>query len=566
MKNLKLLLIVTYFIFFPKVNFSQYGYQLAFPNMPNFALPIEMTHAYDGTNRMFVAQQRGIVYVFNNSPTVSTRKTFINITKVSQSGSETGLLGLAFHPNYENNRYFYVNFTFDTAGVIKSRISRFTASNSNPDTALVSSELILMTLTQPYSNHNGGKIAFGNDGYLYISFGDGGSGGDPLGNGQNRSTLLGKILRINVDSTANGQQYAIPTSNPFYANVNGYKEEIYAYGLRNVWKFSFDYPTDRLYAGDVGQGAYEEVDIVENGKNYGWNKMEGFHCYGTCDTTGKGFIRPIHEYTHSVGVSITGGYVYRGSLLPGLYGKYIYADYGTGRIWGLKYDGINPLTNDSIQKATFSVSTFGVDQNNELYFTSYSSSTAKIYKFYTPNIATLSLKAIIEGLYIPSLDRTSLKDTLRVYVHQTTAPYNLVDSSKTVIDSTTFTGICTFNSAATGKYYIKTIHRSGLETWSRTGGDSIVKGSVKSYDFTTDSTKAFGNNEKKVGTRYCIFSGDIVKDGTVDVSDIISAYSDVVNFESGYIVSDVNGDFTTDVSDLLIIYNNAVNFVELIRP
>lgn len=571
MEKIKFLLLICIFIFSPKINKAQYSYKEAFPNLPGFAYPVEMVHADDGTNRLFVLQQRGLIYVFNNSPTVSTRKTFMDLSPiVTQSLGELGLLGLAFHPNYENNRYLYVYYTRDTTiggtGYWKSHVSRFTASPSNPDSALRSTELILINVLQPYSNHNGGKLAFGNDGYLYISLGDGGSGGDPLGNGQSRTTLLGKILRINVDSTANGQQYAIPATNPYYGNVNGYKEEIYAYGLRNTWKFSFDYPTNRLYAGDVGQGTYEEVDIIENGKNYGWNKMEGFHCYGTCDTTGKGFTRPIWEYNHSTGgISITGGYVYRGSLVPGLYGKYIYADYGTARIWGLTYNGVT-ATNDSIQKATFQISTFGMDQNGEVYFFSYAASTGRIYKFYTPNVSTLDLKVIVEGLYNENLNRMNIRDTVKAYVHQNTTPYAVVDSAKTVIDSTTFSGLCFFNNTPNGKYYIRLYHRNGLETWSRSGGDSITKGNVVSYDFTSDSTKAYGNNEKKKGTKYCVYSGEIEKDGIIDVTDIIEVYADVVNVATGYLPADMNGDYITDVDDLLIVHNNSINVVNVIKP
>lgn len=573
MEKIKFLILICIFIFSPKIN-AQYGYQIAFPNLPNFSSPIEVTNAGDGTNRIFVAQQRGLVYVFNNSPTVSVRKTFINLTsKVSQSGSELGLLGLAFHPDYENNRYFYVDYTKDTTiggnASWKTIVSRFTTSISNPDTAVLSTEVILFSVIQPYTNHNGGKLAFGNDGYLYISLGDGGSGGDPQGNGQNKSTFLGKILRINVDSAANGNQYSIPTTNPFYGNLNGWKEEIYAYGLRNMWKFSFDYPTDRLWGGDVGQGAYEEIDLIENGKNYGWNKMEGFHCYpsNSCDTTGYGFTRPVWEYNHTTGgISITGGYVYRGSALPGLYGKYIYADYGTGRIWGLTYNGTGMVTNDSLQKTTFSISTFGVDENNELYFCRYSGSLGNLYRLYTPNISTLNLKAIVEGLYDTGNNRLNLRDSIGVFVHQINSPYNVLDSANTVLDSLNFSGLCFFNNTPNGKYYLRLYHRNGLETWSRAGGDSIKKGVTVSYDFTNDSSKAYGNNEIKVGSNWCVYSGELVKDGIIDVSDILDDYDDVLNITTGYYPSDINGDYITDVTDLLIIHNNSLNVVSVVKP
>lgn len=563
-QKFSLLLLVLVFSL-PVIVNGQYILQPAFPNLAVFSNPIEITNADDGTNRMFVAQQRGIIYVFNNSPTVNIRRTFMSLSsKVSQSGNETGLLGLAFHPNYENNRYFYVNFTFDSAGTLRSRISRFTASQSNPDTALNSSELILMTLTQPFSNHNGGKVAFGPDGYLYISFGDGGSGGDPNGNGQNRAVILGKILRINVDSASGGRNYAIPVTNPYFGNVLGYREEIYAYGLRNVWKFSFDFPTNRLWAGDVGQGTYEEIDLIERGKNYGWNKMEGFHCYGTCDTTGKGFTRPVFEYNHSIGASITGGFVYRGALLPGLYGKYIYADYSAGKIWALTYDGINPATNQLLQDTNLLLSSFGVDQNNEIYVSNLIG--GGIYKLINLGAITLNLKLAIEGFYNAASNSLSIEDSVRVYLHQITNPYNAVDSARTSIDSLSLSGLCFFNNAPTGKYYIRIKHRNGLETWSRTGGDSLKRGLANSYDFTTDSTKAYGNNEKLKGSVYCIYSGDVNQNGVIDVIDNSLIDDDVYNFVTGFNNTDLNADGIVDVLDLSIVDTNANNFVSLQRP
>ena len=230
-------LIVILLLLSPIIGSAQYKLRPAFTGLADFNKPIEMVHADDGTNRLFILQQGGIIYVINNSPSVTVKKIFLNLTsKVSQGseGSEIGLLGIAFHPDYENNRYFYVSYTFDTIvggfNTYRSRIARYTASSSNPDSALASSESIILTQPQPYSNHNGGKVAFGPDGYLYISFGDGGSGGDPQGNGQNRATLLGKILRINIDSAGGGKQYSIPVTNPYYGNGSGYKEEIYSYG------------------------------------------------------------------------------------------------------------------------------------------------------------------------------------------------------------------------------------------------------------------------------------------------------------------------------------------------
>ncbi|MEO6693936.1 MAG: PQQ-dependent sugar dehydrogenase [Ignavibacteria bacterium] len=549
---------------------AQYKMVTAFPNMTAaFDNPIELVHAYDGTNRLFVAQQRGLIYVFNNSPTVSTRKTFINLSsKVSSSGSEKGLLGLTFHPNYETNRYFYVNYTFDSAAVPWSRISRYTASSANPDTALLNTESILLTLRQPFDNHNGGKVAFGNDGYLYISFGDGGSGGDPFDNGQSRITLLGKILRINVDTTTATSGYGIPSSNPYFAHPT-YKKEIYAYGLRNVWKFNFDYPTNRIYAGDVGQNVFEEVDIIEIGKNYGWNKMEGFHCYpdtNICDTAGRGFTRPILEYRHNVGQSITGGHVYRGQYLPGLTGRYVYADYIQGTVWALRYDGINPVTNVLLQDTNFNISAFGTDQNNELYVCRYGSTTGRIYKFVNTSVLTLDLKAAIQGYYEPSTNKLNIRDTVDIYLRSTIAPYALIDSTSAVLDSLTFSSPAIFSNAPAGSYYIVIKSRNTLETWSKIGGESFVKGGLTSYDFTNDSTKAYGNNLEKEGSVYTIFSGDVNSDGVVDGSDVSIIDNDAASLLLGYNVSDLTGDGIVDGSDLLIADNNATQFVILIRP
>lgn len=545
---------------------AQYKMRVAFPNLATFNNPIEMVNAGDGTNRLFVAQQRGLIYVFQNTPNVSSRKTFLDLTgKVSASGSETGLLGVAFHPDYENNRYFYIDYTFDSASLLWSRVSRFETSSSNPDTAVRSTEKILLTVAQPFSNHNGGKIAFGPDGYLYISFGDGGSGGDPGNRAQNRALLLGKILRINVDSTQSGLSYAIPPTNPYYQNTDGFREEIYVYGVRNVWKFSFDKATGKLWAGDVGQSAWEEIDIFESGKNYGWNKMEGFYCYGTCDTTGKGFIRPIYNYSHSLGQSITGGYVYRGAQLPGLYGKYLYADYGFGTLWSLNYDGINPPVNTTLQDTSWLISSFGEDENNEVYILRYSS-TGSIYKIVNTSAITLDLKTAIEGFYNSGTGRLSIKDTVKVYLHQATSPSQIVDSSSAIIDSTTLRGYCFFNNAPTGLYYIRVTHRNGLDTWSKSGGEAMTRGAVSIYDFTSAASQAYGNNLLLKGTRYCIYSGDVNSDGTIDGTDNSTIDNDVNSFVTGFVVTDLNADDIVDGSDLLIADNNASNFVSVVAP
>jgi glucose/arabinose dehydrogenase len=234
---------------------------------------------------------------------------------------------------------------------------------------------VILEVSQPYSNHNGGQLAFGPDGFLYIAVGDGGSGGDPQGNGQNLSTLLGSILRIDIDKQEGELKYAIPAGNPFAGNNDGYREEIFAYGLRNPWRISFDLSSGRLWAGDVGQNSYEEVDVIEKGKNYGWNIMEGKHCYSPpSNCTQSGLTLPVFDYGRAEGISITGGYVYRGPNLKGLVGKYIYADYGSKIVWAYDYSS---KSNTLLFKAGFNIPTFGIDEDKELYLCGFD---GKVYK------------------------------------------------------------------------------------------------------------------------------------------------------------------------------------------
>jgi glucose/arabinose dehydrogenase len=340
-----------------------------------FTRPVDLQHSNDQTHRLFVVEQAGAIYVFPNNPTTANKKLFLDIkSKVDDGGNEEGLLGLAFHPNYKSNGYFYVNYTASSPN--RTVISRFTVSAANADQADVNSEQVLLTYSQPYSNHNGGQISFGSDGFLYIAVGDGGSGGDPQDNGQNRSTLLGTILRIDVNKQENGNQYGIPPDNPF-VNSGNFRPEIFAYGLRNPWRFSFDTETKQLWTGDVGQNAYEEIDIIEKGGNYGWNTMEGKHCFSPssgCATSG--LKLPVWEYGRSEGVSITGGFVYRGSSLKSLIGKYIYADYGSRKIWSLDVS-TNPPVNTELMEPDFNISSFGVDENNELFMCAFD---GKIYR------------------------------------------------------------------------------------------------------------------------------------------------------------------------------------------
>ncbi|WP_338876539.1 PQQ-dependent sugar dehydrogenase [Spirosoma sp. SC4-14] len=336
----------------------------AYPKL-SFEAPVEFTYANDGTNRVFVVEQSGQINVFDNNPDASVRQTYLDIRKKVAYGGEMGLLGLAFHPKFKENGYFYVNYTKNNPR--ETVVSRFKAASPTATEIDPKSEVILFTFQQPYSNHNGGKVLFGPDGYLYVSTGDGGSGGDPQNNGQNRSSWLGKILRIDVNSTKKGH-YGIPADNPFVKNKEGFLEEIFAYGLRNPWRISFD-EQGRLWAGDVGQNEIEEIDIISKGGNYGWRIKEGRDDYtAKGNPTPDKLIGPIWQYNHQNGnVSVTGGLVYRGSLAPSLKGKYVYADYASGRIWALSVNDTKAASNQEIVSRSGAISAFGEDQKHEMY-------------------------------------------------------------------------------------------------------------------------------------------------------------------------------------------------------
>lgn len=327
---------------------------------------------------IYALSQQGQIYRIDTNDPNASPLVWLDISDRISTGGERGLLGLAFHPDFESNETFFVNYTAPSP--TRTVISKFTI---NPEGFGDSgSEEILLEFNQPFNNHNGGQISFGPDGYLYIASGDGGSGGDPQGNAQNTQNLLGAMLRINVDNADSGLNYSIPTDNPFVDTADG-QNEIFAWGLRNPWRFSFDRETGVLWAGDVGQNAWEAIHTIENGLNYGWNILEGSHCYppgSNCDT--EGLEMPIFEYDHSQGDrSITGGYVYRGSANPSLEGKYIYGDFISGRIWALDYDMENQLviSNTELINAPFNISSFGEDANGEIYILSYN--TGRIFRF-----------------------------------------------------------------------------------------------------------------------------------------------------------------------------------------
>jgi len=343
-----------------------YNVEVAFPNV-SFDQPVGVYNAGDGSNRIFVLERKGVIQVFENLQNVNAAAVFLDISdRVISEAGEEGLLGLAFHPSFSINGFFYVDYT--AGNPLRTVIARYSISQDNVNQADRNSEQVLLEIPQPFDNHNGGQLAFGPDGYLYIAMGDGGGAGDPHDNAQNLSTLLGKILRIDVDRTSGSLKYGIPSDNSFAGNTQGYREEIFAYGLRNPWRFSFDAVTGWLWAGDVGQNRVEEIDIIEEGKNYGWNVMEGSLCYNpsqNCNQTG--LQPPILTYGHDLGISITGGFVYRGSRLLGLTGWYVYGDFGSGRIWALEYGGVNPPVNKELVNTDLSITSFGLDEDNELY-------------------------------------------------------------------------------------------------------------------------------------------------------------------------------------------------------
>jgi glucose/arabinose dehydrogenase len=341
------------------------------PLVSGVSQPVHVTHAGDGSGRIFVVEQGGRIRIIRNGVLEAT--PFLNITGRVSCCGERGLLSVAFPPGYAAKGHFYINYT-DKAG--NTVVARYRLT-TNPDVADPGSEQIVLTVPQPYANHNGGQLAFGpNDGYLYIGMGDGGSGGDPENRAQNPAELLGKLLRINVEA-GNPNTYTIPASNPF-TQTAGYRPEIWALGLRNPWRFAFDRLTHDLYIADVGQDAYEEVDFQPaastGGENYGWRIMEGLHCYNAATCNTGGLTLPVAEYEHgtndSVGCSITGGMVYRESRFPHMQGVYFYGDYCHGKIWGLRRAGAVWET-ALLQTIGFNITTFGEDEAGDLYVADY---------------------------------------------------------------------------------------------------------------------------------------------------------------------------------------------------
>ena len=356
------------------------GVQRVFANLPAFSQPIAIMQAPEDDTRWFVVQQGGVVRVFENNAAVAAASTFVDIDDARlTSGGETGLLGMAFHPNFPTDPRVYLSYT--APGPLRSRISEFTS----PDGGLTlnpGSERIVLTINQPESNHNGGGIAFGPDGFLYLGMGDGGGANDqhpPIGNGQSLTTLLGKMIRIDISAGANGMLYRVPTDNPFAGNApcgaNGGGSancpEIFAWGLRNPWRWSFDRQTGALWVGDVGQNALEEVSRVTRGGNYGWRCLEGTRNTNLCSSLPANAIPPVAEYGRSVGVSVTGGYVYRGQDFPALVGRYVFADVNSSRLFNIPSDTQPTLTVTGGLNTGLAVTSFGEANNGELYAVDY---------------------------------------------------------------------------------------------------------------------------------------------------------------------------------------------------
>lgn len=339
-----------------------------YSSLPAFNSPVAMKQAPGDNTRWFVAEKSGLIRVFANNPSSSSASVFLDITaRVSASG-EGGLLGFAFHPDFPLTPEVFVSYT--GGGPFRSFVSRF-FSTDNGQTVNPGTEEILIINPQPATNHNGGDIAFGPNGLLHIGFGDGGGSGDPNENGQNTMNIHSAIVRIDIDGAA---PYEIPAGNPFEANapcVQGVGAagcpEIFAWGFRNPWRFSFDRVTGRLWAGDVGQNAWEEIDLVEAGENYGWNDREGTHCFDPSSGCADTFREPHAEYGHSLGSSVTGGFVYRGNDVPDLVGRYVFGDFVSGRIFAFEEGALAGVTPEELLATSLSIVSFAEDNSGELY-------------------------------------------------------------------------------------------------------------------------------------------------------------------------------------------------------
>jgi glucose/arabinose dehydrogenase len=354
------------FILRPASNTSAYRLETV---VSGLASPVYLAHAGDGSGRLFIVEQGGLIRILKDGAILD--RPFLDVTALlNKDGLERGLLSMAFHPQYAQNGRFFIYYTAVDG---KNTVASYQVTADDPEQADPNSAAIILALDDPYPNHNAGQLAFGPDGYLYIGTGDGGSAGDPHGNGQNGRALLGKILRIDVDSS---DPYSIPPDNPFVDNPD-FAPELWAYGIRNPWRYSFDRQTGDLYIADVGQNNWEEINYQRadsaGGENYGWNIMEGDHPYSGAPIP-NGLTNPVAEYSHSDGCSVTGGYVYRGELLPDLRGAYIFGDWCSGTVWTIRQDGAGNWAMNGLLNSGKLISSFGEDESGELYLVDHGGS------------------------------------------------------------------------------------------------------------------------------------------------------------------------------------------------
>lgn len=497
-----------------------------------------------GDDRLFLLQKSGVVYICQDGILLSP--PFLDISNQTNDSGERGLLGMAFHPDYETNGFVFVNYTNLSND---TRICRFTVSSSDPNVLNQSSEVLILEVDQPYNNHNGGQIQFGPDGYLYIGMGDGGSGGDPDNYGQNTSSLLGKMLRIDID---NAFPYAIPSDNPFVSDPS-VLDEIYAIGLRNPWRFSFDAETNDMIIADVGQGDWEEIDVIPagsgGGQNFGWRCYEGNEVYNSTNCgPANDYDAPIFEYPHnggSGGFSVTGGYVYRGCEYPSMYGQYIFADYVTGNWWMMDpATGATQFFADVLED----VATYGFNQHGDLFV----SDLNNVYKVKFNNNARVNIKVQLEGAasgsglsqqgLIPEQHpygsspynanttecaqefALDIVDWVLVELRDSNNPQTVIETrvgllraDGQILDADGELGI-RFYDGLGGTHHIAVNHRSHLGIIS---SSPIMISDGANWDFTTSQTQALGTDQQAMlmDGSWAMYGGDYDGNGLINILD-----------------------------------------------